>query len=338
MDAPSLRPWHRLFAFAVASATASLLAVECGGVESQPGVLVLRNGNVLQGAVERLGDYYRVERDGAALSIPAEQVETYCASLQEAYEIRRSRRASSGSDGHVELAAWCLRQDLLDAAARELLDARATDPGNPAIEMIDLQIRQAFQLRQTRAAQPAKQAGLAQAKQAKEAGDGDRPVDAEMRMWFVRSIQPMLIHGCTAGGCHHPDVDQTMPLDRWALDGRGNPSIVRRNLAAVVRQIDFEKPEESSLLVRARHSHGAKGPLSSKPLEVRQIDLLEAWISDVAGVKPPAEESDVQDETGSDDASGEPSADASEDSNDGADAAPRDEFDPAIFTRLKSRP
>src|SRR6478672_10553776 len=56
---------------------------------SQSGVLVLRNGYVLHGAVTRAGDYYIVSQgEGIELQLKNDQVELFCGSMDEAYEFK----------------------------------------------------------------------------------------------------------------------------------------------------------------------------------------------------------------------------------------------------------
>jgi len=47
----------------------------------------------------------------------------------------------------VELAYWCLRQDLLARAERELNDVRTLDSGHPALRSLDLQLQQLVQIK-----------------------------------------------------------------------------------------------------------------------------------------------------------------------------------------------
>lgn len=97
----------------------------------------------------------------------------------------------------------------------------------------------------------------------------------------------MLIHTCTAGGCHLPATARPFQLNRWALDGNGNPTFVRRNLAAVAARMSTSDPEASELVRYARREHGG-GPLGpSRPLEPFQVEMLLAWMNEALGIAPP---------------------------------------------------
>jgi hypothetical protein len=112
-------------------------------------------------------------------------------------------------------------------------------------------------------------------------------VSDDARAQFVRSIQPMLIHSCSTGGCHQVGSSHQLQLDRWALEGAGSAAIVRRNLGGVVSQIDKADPANSPLVKWARQAHGG-GPTTkpSTPLAPYQAALLLEWLHAAAGVPP----------------------------------------------------
>jgi hypothetical protein len=270
-------------------------SVEAQQAPAQPaaGVLVLRNGNVLPGVVQRQGSHYRIENEGSVLQIPASQVEMACASLVDAYEQRRQQRVGNATDAHLELARWCLRHGLLAEAAREILDARTDDPGHPALRTLDLQLQQGLADEASRLQRERDAVALASHVEpvaTEEVAEPERLIEptAEVQEKFVRSIQPMLIHGCTTSGCHSPNSRQTMELDRWALEGSGIPILIRKNLEQVLAQVDVEDPASSPLMRRARQAHGIRNSQLSTPLAPYQTAILIEWLNEAAGVKSEA--------------------------------------------------
>jgi hypothetical protein len=291
-------PYHRsirciTIALAAMFALAAVRTVEAQQAPAQPaaGVLVLRNGNVLPGVVQRQGSHYRIENEGSVLQIPASQVEMACASLVDAYEQRRQQRVGNATDAHLELARWCLRHGLLAEAAREILDARTDDPGHPALRTLDLQLQQGLADEASRLQRQRDAVALASHVEpaAPEEVELPEPLIAptpEVQQQFVRSIQPMLIHGCTTSGCHAPNSRQAMVLDRWALEGSGIPTLIRKNLDQVLAQVDVEDPASSPLMRRARQAHGMRNSQLSTPLAPYQTAILIAWLNEAAGVQP----------------------------------------------------
>lgn len=348
--------------FLVLSCTATaILALAAGAAlrAQQPaqapalGVIVLRNGNVLTGSVQRSGGHYRIENAGAVLQVPAGQIEMACATLEEAYEQRRKHRVGNSADGHLELARWCLRHGLLAQAAREILDARTDDPGHPALRSLDLQLKQgladeASRREREKNAQAVALAAHQQPAATEEFVAPERLIDpsAEAQEKFVRSIQPMLIHNCTTSGCHSANSSQQLKLDRWALEGSGIPALIRKNLDQVLVQVDSEDPPSSPLMRRARQAHGFRNKQLSTPLEPYQAALLLDWLNEAAGAKP-------EPETPADSAApgalpGEEEPTFTDEMLDEAAKemlgvrrpktafTPRDEFDPEIFNRQRA--
>ncbi len=223
--------------------------------ESVVGILVLRNGNVLKGRIQRLADFYRIEFPRSELRVPVGQVDMFCHNLDEAYERRRLQRTGSSADSHVELARWCLRHTLLEYAARELLDARSIDPDHRQLLLLERQLQLALRNRLASRLVP-------------EPGAATTPTDDDLELlesvpdWartlFVRQIQPLLVDSCATSGCHQPGSSESFHLNRLALEGAGHPATTMRNLVATLAQLDLESPAKSKLLERAKTAHGAK--------------------------------------------------------------------------------
>lgn len=276
-------------ALAALFALGSIRAVDAQQPQPAAGVLVLRNGNVLKGTVHRQGSHFRIVNEGSELQIPASQVEMACASLVEAYEQRRQQRVGNATDAHLELARWCLRHGLLAEAAREILDARTDDPGHPALRTLDLQLQQGLADEANRLQRERDAVALAAHAEPVSTEPVAQPEHmieptAEVQEKFVRSIQPMLIHGCTTSGCHSPNSRQTMELDRWALEGSGIPTLIRKNLEQVLAQVDVADPASSPLMRRARQAHGIRNQPLSTPLAPYQTAILIEWLNEAAGV------------------------------------------------------
>jgi len=296
-----------------------------GGETAASGLLVLRNGNVLRGSVLRLADHYRVRMPHGQMQVPVDQVEMFCHNLDEAYERRRRNRTGRNADSHLELARWCLRHELLGHAARELLDIRTMDPGHRQLPMLERQLRQALRQSHPKRPQPVaahKPTALppeVDRKALKHAPPRDRAL-------FVRKIQPLLIHSCATTGCHQPNSSSSFQLNRFALDGQGHPDTTLRNLAATLAYVDWQAPEQSTLLERARSAHGAEQASQSHALQARKYHLLQSWIEQLAVDDPTraAAELPVNSE-------GRPEKSPGEMQPSGL--RPVDPFDPEIFNR-----
>ncbi|NOY42936.1 MAG: hypothetical protein GXP26_14015 [Planctomycetes bacterium] len=260
----------------------------CGAAETATGLLVLRNGNVIEGRITRLADHFRIEVEHGQLQVRVEQAEMFCLTLDEAYERRREMRTGSTADSHLELAAWCLRHDLLDHAARELLEARTVDPNHRKLLLFERRLNHAMK-------QKAKTPKLPRAeKVAPATPEVDLSTFEQTPQWaralFVRKIQPMLVKSCATAGCHQAESTNQLQLNRLAVAGAGHPETTKHNLVSVLKLIDFQKASESSLLRLADTTHGAG---ASKPLLPHQLEMLRAWVEQMAMPAPANNQADL---------------------------------------------
>jgi hypothetical protein len=280
-------------------ACGALLCLPLFAVESDrasipcEGVLVLANGRVIEGVVAAEGEYFKVVLPKGKLQVRIDQVDFLCQSKEEAYIRRRARRitATATADTHLEMARWCVQNELLAYADTEIAAARKVDPQNRLLPVVEQQLTQARELKQrsTQAAPLIKDSQIAAASLEVEASS--RAFD-EIPSWarteFIKRIQPMMAQSCATSGCHLPNTPQKLQIDRLALDGVGNPDLIHRNLASTIALLDLSKPEASHLLEMGASAHGSEGK-KSRPLTPHQLEILRAWIIQLALNEPPRE-------------------------------------------------
>src|SRR5687768_15620056 len=102
-------PYSRGIAALAVLSLAILLPAAEPSFAPQAGLLLLRNGHVLQGEITQAGDYYIVMLGQASeIRLPAKDVEAQVATLAEAYELKRHGLFGRGAQPHLDLADWCL--------------------------------------------------------------------------------------------------------------------------------------------------------------------------------------------------------------------------------------
>ena len=102
-------------------------------VAPQPGVVLLRNGQVLAGNVTQAGEEYYVALASGEIRLQAQQVELVCRDVKEGYERKRARIDPEKVSDHLDLALWCVRQQLFAESAQEISDARGLNSAIPRI-------------------------------------------------------------------------------------------------------------------------------------------------------------------------------------------------------------
>lgn len=268
----------------------ALLAPSFGGEEiapPRPGVVLLRNGHVLSGTIRAETERTVVESGGATIRLKPSDVAFLGVDLREVYEHQRGRRDLTNARDCLSLAQWCLRNDLLDEAARELADARRIEPKHAHLNRLESQITaRRDALARSKPAAPAVESPRS------SADDLDRFVRGmrgELVEQFASQIQPLLLNNCATAGCHAPRSTQGF---RLAAGSSSRPSrrLTLRNLQAVLSQIDRAQPTESPLLKQSLAAHGQLGAPIFSDADSYSYQRLSAWIAQLgARSEPPSD-------------------------------------------------
>ena len=238
----------------IALVAAALTRAALGQVSLAPeaGVLVLRNGRVLEGQVTRAGDYYVIAGEGSELRIKADEAEAFCASLEEAYEFKVAHLSGFSAKSHLELARWCLRHHLSDQCAEQIDKAEQKEPGNAQIKDLRTGLALAAELE---APQPAtKTAAFAVSVEDVEKTVRDLPRASVEKFGAV--VQPILLNRCGANQCHGPNAKSEFRLLRPPAGQIVSRRFTQRNLYEAVRYLNGSNPEASPLVVMPQQRHG----------------------------------------------------------------------------------
>lgn len=240
------------------------------------GVLILRNGEILTGNITKAGDRYIVAQiDGGELRIPTRDVEMQCVDIEEAYVRKRARISVSDASARLQLADWCLRCGLHAQAANELLLAQAQTPDGPQIRALERRLHSAL----TTGRLPDVDAVHVPA--AARRSDNPPlpcPLPDEALRGFASRIQPLLLNRCGASTCHGARTASTFQLIGPGLGKTITQHNTRRNLAAVMQQLDLARPETSPLLTVPAKPHADLPAAVFGEREQAQRDLLNAWV------------------------------------------------------------
>jgi len=255
-----------------------------GRDSSAPRLLLMRNGNVVQGKILRSGDDFFVQLPGGQMFVPGTLVRLACVDLQEAYEHLRERAAAqSEAEAYITLAKWCATQKLFVEARRELATALELDPSKQSardlMTRIDILARDAREAEDSRGA-PRPEPARPKSDKNAESLAGLRP---ELSARFTRKIQPILTNNCAAAGCHGPRSDNGFRLQKVAHGASSNRLAAERNLASVLEFVDVDRPAGSRLLTVPRGNHGRGGkPVFSSATGNDQLAELKLWVQAVA--------------------------------------------------------
>lgn len=271
------------------------VAVACVATAQTTQVVVLRNGNILEGQVDRLGDSYRVLTGVSEIRLASRDVERVVPTLFDAYACKRIEVREDSASDHIALAMWCIRHEIWPQAMAELEAARKIQPNHPDIVYLERRIEVASQA----AMRAAELATLTKVEPA--------PVDSEQKAAelaqleklaatlppgalqdFSRHIQPILVNGCAVVGCHSSEDDRQFRLNRDLVRGVANRESTLKNLQAVWSVIDHQTPDYSPLLLQPAVPHGGLPKPVFGGSRQKVHDRLKEWVLLATGKAQPA--------------------------------------------------
>ncbi|HEX5103014.1 MAG TPA: hypothetical protein VFV87_04345 [Pirellulaceae bacterium] len=242
----------------------------------QAGLLVLRNGQVLEGNVTRAGDYYIVTLGGTSeIRLPAADVEAVCGSLDEAYEFKLRHLSGSGARPHLELAEWCLRQQLHARCAEQLVSAMRLEPQNPTLKLLERRLE--FAALPPKTDQP-KTAAASEFVGTEQVEKTIRALPGGSVEKFAAVVQPILLNRCGANQCHGPNSKAEFRLLRPAPGQLASRRFTERNLYAALQQLDSSHPDSSPLVALPQQRHGSSLTAVFDKHSQQQLDELVAWV------------------------------------------------------------
>jgi len=252
----------------------------------QEGVLLLRNGEVLEGKIVRVGDFYYVAVPNGQVRIRAADVEAACRTLQEGYRFKRQNIRLPSAQEHLNLGQWCIRHGLVEEAQQELEEALRLQPDHPLAALLRRRI------------EIAKQPGLFRPPHSSEgaAKNDSYELDHWVRSFppmvieqFTQSVQPILLNNCTAAGCHGPAEKGRFSLLKPPTGQLATRRLTQRNLASTLQWINPKEPLRSPLLTMPLGPHGsAKTPIFGNP-QSEAYQRLVRWVLLAAGSTSPPE-------------------------------------------------
>lgn len=247
--------------------------------QSAEGVLLLRNGSLLQGEVTQTGGGFDVTVESGRIHVKAEDVAFHCRTVEEGYQRKRALIQPGDFRARLDLAQWCQRHGLLESAAEELALARALTPNHPLIPLIERRIKMSL-CRPEPAERAPKRVDPAPSSEELDRSVREMPPGSMEE--FTQSIQPLLVNRCSAAECHGPASDHAFRLLRIPAGRPASRRLTQRNLHGTLAWIDREKPARSKLLTVPVEPHGSAAAVFADH-QRDQYQRLVDWVYQVAG-------------------------------------------------------
>lgn len=248
-------------------------------VREKPGLLVLHGGRVIRGHISRGINGYVISTEQSSIIIPELQVQIEAKDLVDAYRKLRSMIKTPSANQHVGLAQWCMTYELYSHARVELRDALHLTPSHDQARSMLQRLEQKLN--------PHKIISTPKPKASKIDEDGfDEPdsqslsgLSRETAHLFIRQIQPILVNNCGNGSCHGSGAKNRFQLTHVRIGYGAHQIHAERNLAMVIREIDFDSPSSSPILKRSQDGHARSVRYVFRGFSgQKQRDKLEEWV------------------------------------------------------------
>ncbi len=256
-------------------------------VAGQDGVLLLHSGQTFEGKISLVEGIYYVRLAKGEIRVKASDVEFVCRDLEEGYQRKRAALSQNTVQNHLMLADWCLQHGLFVQASQELGEAKAREPNNPKVHLLEQRMKLANYRPSAIKPVAKKPADIPTREDLDRMIRGMPPKAVET---FANSIQPLLLNNCTNAGCHGAQSDAKYHLLRLPASRVPSRRLTQRNLNATLEFIDHNNPDESPLLTVPTQPHGKAmvAVFAGQNDQVAQYKALRAWVYQVTRNEAPA--------------------------------------------------
>lgn len=214
------------------------------------GVVVLDDGRVFSGAISSVPGGYRVEWAGTYAIVPFTKVDVTAPTLSEAYVALRDRVLKPTAEDHLELAEWCLRNNLVGQAQAEVTKALKLEPLREEARLLMNLIDQQLNPQEKPIEVPTVAAMTIDGflRNGEKSFGG---LSRETHQEFIRHIQPLLLNKCGNAYCHGQATKTAFKLAPIQRGTAGNKLQSQSNLEQVLNQLDRQQPANSPLITQA---------------------------------------------------------------------------------------
>jgi len=243
------------------------------------GVAVLSDGRIVQGELTEVPGGYRVTTSsGGQFVIPFDQISVTSASIAGAYEAYRDSIKSPTAETHLMLAEWCMGNGLWAQAYAEVQSALKLEPMRQDAHLL-LKRLDTYLAAQDVYKRGQKPSASAPASPPVIVEEEPRPAAAprSVHVTYVTRVQPILMNSCGNGACHGQIAKNEFRLKNVRLESRNLKIASEENLTTLQDWIDFDRPENSPLLVHASDGAPHHRALFAGRRHAQYV-VIEEWI------------------------------------------------------------
>ena len=246
-------------------------------------LLLLRNGRIVIGKIDRGTTGFVVTKTSGRLVIPFEDVKLLANSFDDAYQKQKNAMNSPDPIAHMELARWSLKHELYDATSEQLNGALSLNPGyEPAIRMLK-RLDGILKTTDGKNRSPSTNQKVGNAVLTENSNGSLYGISQQSVNDFAQVVQPLMMNRCANASCHGPHASNKFRLARVRSGRRSNRALLRRNLSTTLAVVDAKRGQDSRLLtVFAGQTRHRQKLVFSGQSGGRQFEAIRNWVLRVA--------------------------------------------------------
>jgi len=238
---------------------------------------MLTSGRIVSGKLKQVSTGYLVSSRSGYVAVARGDVRFAANDLGELYLLQKREMKDPSIAEQMKLAEWCFAQKLNAYAAKELIAILGRDPQNETARRLLARLDD-DQQRGSTTVPNRDSSGKKLADDEARSLAGLKGTTAEK---FAGSVQPLLHNKCGNARCHGPNAEHEFRLTR-GTPGAGHHRIYsERNLAAVLKYVDLDRPLESRVLKVGQSAHAGQTMFSGHS-GAEQKKLLTEWVIQAA--------------------------------------------------------
>lgn len=242
--------------------------------DNSEGVLMLNSGRIVSGKLKQISTGYLVASRSGYIAVDRDDIRFAANDLGELYLLQKRELKDPSIAEQIKLAEWCCTQKLNAFAAKELLAVLNRDPSNEHARKLLARLDD-DQQRTPSVTTPSRDSNNKKlADDEARSLAGLKGTTAER---FSSSIQPLLHNKCGNAKCHGPNADHEFRLTRGSPGAGHHRIYAERNLAAVLKHVDLDRPQDSKILRIADGAHAGQTMFSGHQ-GAEQRKLLTDWV------------------------------------------------------------
>ncbi|HAH46015.1 MAG TPA: hypothetical protein DCM07_14415 [Planctomycetaceae bacterium] len=250
--------------------------------QSETSLLLMKSGRMVSGEISESAGGYLVKNPTGSMVVPFESVLFEAKDLHEIYLKQRASMKYPTANSHLDLARWCITNELYEEAKSELRDAIRLEPKRSEPQLMLRRLMGVSAENQPTVQEKIQETLIRKQLESSDEATSLTGISREQSALFVRKIQPIMLNKCGNANCHGNAAKSEFRLTQVTRRYGNHRIYAEKNLAEVLKWIDLEDPLRSQLLTKSEQDHPQQGIVVYTGYAGRkQQQVIQEWVAAV---------------------------------------------------------